>query len=164
MRSFPLICILLMPLGITACKQQGTTSKVTVQVSEKSDALKEIAEYEPKINQIFLDVGLNPIKCPEYLRDEESLRPGDVNTCFVSARQPEELIPLLSDALKAFSEVSMGWRMDLGTWTTHRKFKSNQEFSVTLTAPGLREDARSDPKVNKAGTVATLFMGYDPNP
>ncbi|MGY2896178.1 hypothetical protein, partial [Deinococcus sp. UYEF24] len=86
----------------------------------------------------------------------------DINTCFVSLRPPEELIPLLSDALKTFSEVSMGWRMDLGTWTTFRKFESNQQFSVTLTAPGLREDTRNDPKVNKEGTVATLFMGYDP--
>ena len=104
------------------------------QVNKKSDAFKEIAEYEPKITEIFLDVGLRPIQCSRYIQDENSLRPGGVKSCFVPLQQPEELIPLLSNALKTFSEVSMGWRIDLGTWTTARKFRSNQELSVTLTA------------------------------
>ena len=163
MRRTGLIFVLCITIGITACKQREITSKVDIQVNKKVNALKEIAEYRPKINKTFFDLGMRTIECPQYLRVDDILRPGDVYTCFVSAQQPEELIPLLSDTLKAFSKVSMGWRMDLGTWTTHREFKSGQEFSVTLTAPGLRDDARNDPKVNKEGTIATLFMGYDPH-
>ncbi|WP_407571450.1 hypothetical protein [Deinococcus altitudinis] len=158
-----------MALSLVGCKGSVATSKVTtpeveIQVNSKTDALKEIAEYEPRINQVLLDAGLRPIECPVYLQDTLGIRSdkSDVNTCFVSSQLPEELMPLLSDGLKAFSEVSMGWRMDLGTWTTFRKFKSNQQFSVTLTAPGLREDTRNDPKIKEEGTIAMLFMGYDP--
>ncbi|AZI44481.1 hypothetical protein EHF33_16365 (plasmid) [Deinococcus psychrotolerans] len=130
----------------------------------KTEYINEITNFSKKLDGMFIDdAGFKSIKCPSYFTSLAPSQEGDVKHCFVSMRQPEELIPLFDSLLESTTEISMDWRMDLGDWTTYRRIKgSDQEFSLNLSAPGLSETMRADPMVNKYKTVGRFFIGYEP--
>ncbi|WP_164473582.1 hypothetical protein [Deinococcus psychrotolerans] len=106
------------------------------------------------------ELSFKPIQCPSYLLDMNDSR--DIRGCFISELEPEAIIPLLLERFEKFTDVQMGWRMDLGTWVTYRVVKKGQQsFAMSLTAPGINVDMRNDPKVNQHKTVGKYFIPHD---
>ncbi|AZI44487.1 hypothetical protein EHF33_16355 (plasmid) [Deinococcus psychrotolerans] len=78
-------------------------------------------------------------------------------------QESEKLIPLLNFLLNPASEISMGWRFDIGEWATFRQIKgSEQKFSINLTPTGSSAAIREDPLVNRYKTIGRFFIGYEP--
>ena len=118
-----------------------------------------VADY---ITGIFTNLAdFKKIRCPAYLIGEVG---SGVNQCYASLQEPEELLKIISAALSNQTTVSMGWRDDIGTWTSFFDIKEQKPgISVSLQAPGLHEDMRKDPAVNKYRSVATVYIVEDKN-
>ncbi|AZI44483.1 hypothetical protein EHF33_16335 (plasmid) [Deinococcus psychrotolerans] len=129
----------------------------------KPSTLEEMKQTAKKLDETALNIAnFKSISCPKYYSD--LIEKNDIIHCFVSSLEPEALIPLLSQELEKFANVDMGWRMDVGIWTTFRSTKDNgQKFSFSLTASGMTKKTREDPQLKNYKTIARCFISYDDN-
>ncbi len=129
-----------------------------VSVSQpKSDTAGQVAQT---LDTLFLnDLGFKAIECPKYLVPIVGLQKHDVLRCFASMSEPEDLLPRISSLLEPAAQSEMGWRQDIGVWSSlYRMNGSTRTFGLDLSAPGLSKLMRNDPQVSRYRAVLKYFV------
>jgi hypothetical protein len=160
MRALALVLTVLGTGLLSSCKSEIKEGGMSTKVSASQPGSDSAEHVSRTLDALLLkDLKFKAIDCPKYLLPIVGLQKADVLRCFASMSEPEDLLPRISAVLAPTAQSEMGWRQDIGTWSSlYRMNGSARTFGLDLGAPGLSKLMRADPEVRRYRAVLKYFI------